>query len=170
MAGIVGKRRIYQELPTLKPGDEEEDFTATLLDLRAQKKLYGTTRIELQDLIDKIKGFETGTLKKTHSNDYRIIKRYQIVVSDEGREELFLRQGMLKCVPLEDMFSVVRDVHLETKHGSRDKVRQRIKERGLASISRHVVELYLYSACPECNERRKSPKKSLMDLEYDVVL
>jgi hypothetical protein len=138
----------------------EAQFKEKLLQFHmSEKKSVLISKDEYFALVEELKEAAkvTGTSKTWRQ--YYILKRYQILLcgdvekiirkkKDEGDEVIYFAHN-------DDIFDIIKRVHVSTGHGGRDKMMKVLSVK-YANITREVLELYK-SLCIECAKKRKRP-------------
>eukprot|EP00951_Prasinocladus_malaysianus_P014573 scaffold111087_cov31-Prasinocladus_malaysianus.AAC.1 len=99
-----------------------------------------------------------------HGGNMVLLRRKDVdrVLQDlpnEGAEQGRALGELPVFVASEDLFQVLRDAHVSTGHGKRDKMYKKIKER-YANISRDMCDTF-HKSCSVCVKTRCAPKKTM---------
>jgi len=146
----------------------EAQFKEKLVQLHTgEKKSVLIPKDEYFTLVDEVKEADKVTATSKTWRQYYILKRYQILMcrdveklirkkKDEGDEVVYFAHN-------DDMFDIIKRVHVSTGHDGRDKMMKVLSVK-YANITREVVELYK-SLCLECakNVNVRQSKESLLD-------
>lgn len=105
--------------------------------------------------------------KPLSSVDKRRLNRFSVIkigVNDDQKlvASLSKTNGAVKYfVILEDCFTIVHKIHLDTGHGRRDRMLKELEKSKYQNIPRVVVVEYL-KLCKPCEEKGKNPKKGMV--------
>jgi hypothetical protein len=138
----------------------ESQFKERLVHLHTgDKKSVLIPKDEYFTLVDEVKEAEKETGTSKTWRQYYLLKRYQILIcgdveklirkkKDEGDDVVYFAHN-------DDIFDIIKRVHVSTGHGGRDKMMKVLSVK-YANITREVVEMYK-SLCIECAKKRKRP-------------
>lgn len=115
---------------------------------------------EYRAIIGRLEAVRDG-YEKANFNDIKMLKTYGIATFPDGQKylvkisdpnHLVSNEDLLaaeRFVPIEQLYKVIADAHLETKHGKRDTLIKRLREMKIANAGRDTVLLFL-SLCETC--------------------
>ena len=141
-------------------GSMEEQFKLKLVQLHVgDKKFVLLNKDEYFNLIEEVKVASSVTASSKTWRQYYILKRYHVLLcgdveklirkrKDDANENVYFAHN-------DEMFDIIKRVHISTGHGGRDKM-MKVLSAKYANITREVVELYK-SLCIECAKKRKRP-------------
>ncbi|KAL4152711.1 hypothetical protein QTP88_000544 [Uroleucon formosanum] len=114
------------------------------------------------ELIEIISELKVGC-KKKEPKDFRVIKRYDVLVV-QGKTKLIFPvkddNVVLYCVLTSELFDILQATHISIGHGGRD---QMINELGnkYKNITRNDIETFLHF-CEPCQQKQKGSKKRVV--------
>ena len=134
----------------------EEQFKAKVHELRSNdSKSALLTKDEYFALIHEVK--EAQDAESKNRRQFYVLGRYQIlqcgVIAKLIKRRSEGSTDTLYFVHNDELFDIIKQVHISTGHGGRDKMQKVIFEK-YANITRAVIELYK-SLCLECLKKRK---------------
>ncbi|XP_044731202.1 zinc finger protein 2 homolog [Chrysoperla carnea] len=116
-----------------------------------------------QRFIREVEDAETKTTTKT-AMDYRRIKRFEILLTDENVKKLIARRKKASetikyFVPKSEMFELIHDAHLKCKHGKLRRTEHLLKMK-YKNLSREIIMVYL-NLCQVCKKRKLKIRERL---------
>ncbi|GFU54123.1 SCAN domain-containing protein 3 [Trichonephila clavipes] len=153
---------------TLTEFVSEEQFNETIgmfLNKRQYKEKPLWTRERIEEAIADVEQFKLAPLLKrqrTHKQ-YYYGKKYDVM--EEGTEKyLILKRKfdfdpVVKVVPAENFYHILRETHESTGHGGRDKMLYSLKSQYLIPTS---VVLEFLKLCTVCQSKKTSSKKGIV--------
>lgn len=152
---------------------EFTDRLNTILEFKKPNSKY-LSKLKYDKLILHLK--ELKTRKPKIPNDYRIIKKYDVVevFNVERLVVPKVNEGEhIKCyVYNEELFNILHETHLSIGHGRRDRMEHQLNSR-YENITRETVMLYL-NLCKLCQKKGLTVKPitptNNMNLHYQVNL
>ncbi|VVC35000.1 Hypothetical protein CINCED_3A014936 [Cinara cedri] len=123
-----------------------------ILEVKKPNSKY-LSKVKYEKLIIHLK--ELKTKKPKIPNDYRIIKKYDVVeVSNVERLVVpkMNKDDQIKCYVFnEELFSILHETHLSIGHGRRDRMEHQLHSK-YENITRETVMLYL-NLCELCQKK-----------------
>lgn len=122
-----------------------------ILEVKKPNSKY-LSKVKYDKLIVHLK--ELKTKKPKIPNDYRIIKKYDIVEMSDVERLIVPKMNesdQIKCyVYNEELFGILHETHLSIGHGRRDRMEHQLHHK-YENITRETVMLYL-NLCESCKK------------------
>lgn len=148
---------------TDEEGVDRDEFNRRMDEVIKSKMAPNTfllKRDRYHRLLEQIKSAKTN-YPKTPA-DFRRMKRFEIVDTPDG-ERIFMAEKIGETrqmyIPVEEMYDVIRDYHLQLNHGGRSRMMVEIKKK-YRNITAQSVLLYI-SMCKGC--KHKAVKRKMTD-------
>ena len=138
-----------------------------MLDRHAAGKLRRAfTSDEYSTIVNRLELVKSGR-EKPNFNDMKMLRMYSIATYKDGSKYLVKppASGSVeteaelleaeKFLPIEKLYPLMSEAHLDTNHGKRDTLMRRLREMKIANAGRDTVLLFL-SLCDQCVRDAKS--------------
>lgn len=145
--------------------DSSANFDAKIRDLFTSKGSNNVflTRAKYLEVIEQVKCAKNKSAGKT-PRDYYLLNRYDVItIADEEKLIAPITGDSSKplkyFVNADDVFTILRETHLQIGHGGRNRMMAALKERYM-NITAQMVLIFI-NLCEICQKKAKAPKKGV---------
>ncbi|XP_071053619.1 KRAB-A domain-containing protein 2-like [Onthophagus taurus] len=141
------------------------DVIRTILESRDSKEKPLWTSVRIEEAITAVEQFKLAPVLKIQrtNKQYYYGKKYDLMEVGSKKTLILKRKSdsdpVVRIVPTEEFYHILRDTHQLTGHGGRDKMLYSLKSKYFIPTS---VVLEFLKLCTVCQSKKKFPRKGIV--------